>query len=36
MTIADLIVATLWKAGARRIYGLPGDSLNGITVRRIR
>lgn len=30
-TIADLIVATLKNAGVRRIYGLVGDSLNGIT-----
>src|SRR3954447_23455854 len=30
-TIADLIVETLEKAGVRRVYGLPGDSLNGLT-----
>ena len=30
-TIADLIVATLKQAGVRRIYGVVGDSLNGIT-----
>src|SRR5437868_730672 len=30
-TIADLIVETLQKAGVRRVYGLPGDSLNGLT-----
>ena len=29
--IAELIVETLAEAGVRRIYGLPGDSLNGIT-----
>jgi pyruvate dehydrogenase (quinone) len=30
-TIADLIVETLKTAGVRRVYGLPGDSLNGFT-----
>jgi pyruvate dehydrogenase (quinone) len=30
-TIADLVVATLKASGVRRIYGLPGDSLNGFT-----
>ena len=30
-TIADVIVATLKASGVRRIYGLPGDSLNGLT-----
>lgn len=30
-TVADLIVDTLEKAGVERVYGLPGDSLNGIT-----
>ena len=30
-TISDLIVETLEKAGVRRMYGLPGDSLNGLT-----
>jgi pyruvate dehydrogenase (quinone) len=30
-TIADLIVATLKASGVRRVYGLPGDSLNGFT-----
>ena len=29
--IADLIVSTLKEAGVRRIYGVVGDSLNGIT-----
>ncbi len=30
-TISDLIVETLEHAGVRRVYGLPGDSLNGFT-----
>ncbi|MFI9271222.1 ubiquinone-dependent pyruvate dehydrogenase [Kitasatospora sp. NPDC052896] len=30
-TIAELIVATLRASGVRRVYGLPGDSLNGFT-----
>src|ERR1700678_3216873 len=30
-TIADLIVETLKNAGVQRVYGLPGDSLNGFT-----
>ncbi|MBV9919417.1 MAG: ubiquinone-dependent pyruvate dehydrogenase [Pseudonocardia sp.] len=30
-TLADLVVATLKASGVRRIYGLPGDSLNGLT-----
>ncbi len=30
-TIADLIIATLNTAGVKRIYGVVGDSLNGIT-----
>jgi pyruvate dehydrogenase (quinone) len=30
-TIADLIVASLKASGVRRVYGLPGDSLNGFT-----
>jgi pyruvate dehydrogenase (quinone) len=30
-TISDLIVETLKNAGVRRVYGLPGDSLNGFT-----
>ena len=29
--VADLMVETLQEAGVRRIYGLVGDSLNGIT-----
>jgi pyruvate dehydrogenase (quinone) len=30
-TISDLIIETLERAGVRRVYGLPGDSLNGFT-----
>ena len=30
-TVSDLIVETLQQAGVRRVYGLPGDSLNGFT-----
>ncbi|MCW3014831.1 MAG: ubiquinone-dependent pyruvate dehydrogenase [Solirubrobacterales bacterium] len=30
-TISDLIVETLKHAGVSRVYGLPGDSLNGFT-----
>jgi pyruvate dehydrogenase (quinone) len=30
-TVADNIVATLQASGVRRIYGIPGDSLNGFT-----
>lgn len=30
-TIADTIVATIRDAGVERMYGLPGDSLNGFT-----
>ena len=30
-TIADLIVESLRNAGVKRVYGLPGDSLNGFT-----
>ena len=29
--VADLLVEVLADAGARRIYGVSGDSLNGIT-----
>ncbi len=29
--VADLIIATLKEAGVKRIYGVAGDSLNGIT-----
>jgi pyruvate dehydrogenase (quinone) len=30
-TLADIVVATLKASGVRRVYGLPGDSLNGLT-----
>ncbi|HMJ37578.1 MAG TPA: ubiquinone-dependent pyruvate dehydrogenase [Baekduia sp.] len=30
-TIADVVVATLKDSGVQRVYGLPGDSLNGFT-----
>ena len=30
-TVADRVVATLKASGVRRIYGLPGDSLNALT-----
>jgi pyruvate dehydrogenase (quinone) len=30
-TVADLVVATLKASGVRRVYGLPGDSINGFT-----
>ena len=30
-TVADLIVVTLKNAGVRRIFGVVGDSLNGVT-----
>jgi len=30
-TVSDLIVQTLEQAGVSRVYGLPGDSLNGFT-----
>src|SRR5271167_3424009 len=29
--IADIIVETLASVGVQRVYGVPGDSLNGIT-----
>jgi pyruvate dehydrogenase (quinone) len=29
--LADLLTKVLADAGVRRIYGVPGDSLNGIT-----
>ena len=29
--IADLFVATLEQAGVKRIFGIVGDSLNGLT-----
>jgi pyruvate dehydrogenase (quinone) len=31
MNVAELMVETLEKAGVRRIYGVVGDSLNGLT-----
>jgi pyruvate dehydrogenase (quinone) len=30
-TVADVIVATLRASGVQRVYGNPGDSLNGFT-----
>jgi pyruvate dehydrogenase (quinone) len=30
-TVADVIVATLKASGVQRVYGLPGDSINGFT-----
>ncbi|MEV6423785.1 ubiquinone-dependent pyruvate dehydrogenase [Streptomyces sp. NPDC051662] len=30
-TVADAMISTLKAAGVRRVYGLPGDSLNGFT-----
>jgi pyruvate dehydrogenase (quinone) len=30
-TVADLVVETLVPSGVQRVYGLPGDSLNGLT-----
>jgi pyruvate dehydrogenase (quinone) len=30
-TVAEMMVATLKASGVRRVYGLPGDSLNGFT-----
>src|SRR5262245_30463051 len=30
-TAADVLVATLKASGVRRVYGIPGDSLNGFT-----
>jgi hypothetical protein len=30
-TVAESLVATLAAGGAKRIYGIVGDSLNGIT-----
>jgi pyruvate dehydrogenase (quinone) len=29
--VADVFVEMLVKAGVRRVYGVPGDSLNGLT-----
>ena len=30
-TVAEVMVATLKTSGVRRVYGIPGDSLNGFT-----
>jgi pyruvate dehydrogenase (quinone) len=30
-TVAEAMVATLKASGVRRVYGIPGDSLNGFT-----
>src|ERR1700683_498958 len=30
-TVAEVMVETLKASGVRRVYGLPGDSLNGFT-----
>jgi pyruvate dehydrogenase (quinone) len=30
-TVAEVVVATLKASGVRRVYGIPGDSLNGFT-----
>jgi pyruvate dehydrogenase (quinone) len=30
-TVAETVVATLKASGVQRVYGLPGDSLNGFT-----
>jgi pyruvate dehydrogenase (quinone) len=30
-TVAEVVVATLKSSGVRRVYGIPGDSLNGFT-----
>src|ERR1700752_2052885 len=30
-TVADAMVATMKASGVRRVYGIPGDSLNGFT-----
>src|SRR5579875_2992700 len=30
-TAAEVIIQTLAASGVKRVYGLPGDSLNGIT-----
>ena len=30
-TVADVMIQTLKASGVRRVYGLPGDSLNGFT-----
>ena len=30
-TVADHVISALLISGVRRVYGLPGDSLNGFT-----
>lgn len=30
-TVADHVIATLKRSGVRRVFGIPGDSLNGFT-----
>ena len=30
-TVADVVIAALKASGVRRVYGIPGDSLNGFT-----
>ena len=30
-TVADVMVATLKASGVRRVWGIPGDSMNGFT-----
>lgn len=30
-TVADHVIATLQRSGVHRVYGIPGDSLNGLT-----
>ena len=31
MKVSEVFIATLAEAGVKRIYGVTGDSLNGIT-----
>jgi len=31
VTVADVVIETLKASGVRRVYGIPGDSLNGFT-----
>jgi pyruvate dehydrogenase (quinone) len=30
-TVAEIAIATLKASGVRRVYGIPGDSVNGFT-----
>ena len=30
-TVADVMIEVLKASGVRRVYGIPGDSLNGFT-----